>query len=143
MTVNAILNEKGSQVHTVRPDTKVIDAAKDLWQETIGAVVVSKDGNMIDGILSERDIVHALADNGIECLEWPVSKIMTDDVITCTSKDRTLTIMTAMTLNHIRHIPIVDGEKMVGLISMGDIVKRRLDEVDADAKAMHAYITSS
>ncbi|NQV43721.1 MAG: CBS domain-containing protein [Rhodospirillales bacterium] len=143
MTAEKILDLKGSQVHTVRPDTTIITAAKDLRSETIGAVVVSRDGETIDGILSERDIVHALADHGIECLDWPVSKIMTRDVKTCSSKDPNLSLMALMNLNHIRHIPVVDNGKMIGLISMGDIVNRRLSEVAADAKAMREYITGT
>ncbi len=143
MTVETILGRKGSKVHTVQPDTKVIKAVDDLWQETIGAVVVSSDGEHIDGILSERDIVHALADNGTACLDWPVSKIMTRDVKTCSSEDRALSIMGMMDQHHIRHVPVVDGDKMVGLISVGDIIKRRLDEVEADAKAMREYITGT
>ena len=142
MTAQFILEKKGTAVHTVKPDTTVISAAKDLWNETIGAVVVSNDGNRIDGILSERDIVHALADHGTDCLEWPVSKIMTTDVITCLSKDRALSIMGLMNHHKIRHIPVVDNDKMVGLISMGDIVNRRLEEVTFDAQAMREYISS-
>ncbi len=143
MTAQAILNHKGTAVHTVKPNSTVISAAKDLCDETIGAVVVSSDGNRIEGILSERDIVHALADHGTDSMKWPVSKIMSTDVITCSPKDRALSIMSLMNQHRIRHIPVVDSGKMVGLISIGDIINRRLVEVADDAKAMREYITGT
>lgn len=142
MTVKKILSQKGNQVHTVKPDTKIIDAVRDLDDEEIGAVVVSKDGVAIDGILSERDIINALAEVGNNCLEWPVHKVMTKDVMTCTPNDRAIGIMSLMTEHRIRHVPVIDDEKMVGLISIGDVVKSRLDEVEADVKALQNYISN-
>ncbi|MCW9035431.1 MAG: CBS domain-containing protein [Rhodospirillales bacterium] len=143
MTAAAIIKNKGSNVYTVLPQTLIIDAVKILWDGGVGTVVVSEDENHINGILSERDIVRALGESGPDCLNLPVSTIMTREVKTCTSTDKAIAIMGMMNQHRIRHVPVVDDGKMVGLISMGDIVKRRLDEVEADASAMLEYINKA
>jgi len=143
MTAEIILRRKGSKVHTVKPDDTVMHAANSLDAATVGAVVVSEDGEHIDGILSERDIVRALADRGEVGLKLPASEIMTREVKTCSVQDRAISIMGMMNRHGIGHVPVTQDGKMVGLISIGDIIQRRLDEVEADAKAMREYITGA
>lgn len=143
MTVETVIEGKGNNVHFIKPDAKVMDAIRDLNQKAVGAVVVSKDGKSIVGILSERDIVNALADAGVDCVNWPVSKVMTKNVLTCNLSDNMISIMAMMTEHHIRHVPVLDDGLLVGLISIGDVVKRRLDQVEADSKAMREYISGS
>ena len=143
MTVEIILSNKDPNVHTVHPGDSVMDAAKVLWQESIGAAVVSEDGAHIKGIVSERDIVRVLADIGADGLNLPVSTVMTRDVKTAKSKDRALSVMGMMNRHGIGHVPIVDEENIIGLVSIRDIIKRRLDEVESDAVAMREYIGSA
>ncbi len=143
MTAELILNRKGSMVHTVRPNDLVMDAVKSLSRARIGAVVISTDGVHIDGILSERDIVRGLAESGVDSLNFPVNAIMTRKVRTCTAKDRAISIMGMMNEHGIGHVPVVDNDKMIGLISIRDIIKRRLEEVEVDANAMREYIASA
>lgn len=143
MTVAAILKHKGRNVHTLDPGTTIMDAAKMLNSEKVGAVVVSTDGSRIEGILSERDIVTALARSGPKILDDIISTIMTEKVRTCHLDDRALTVMTMMTEHRIRHVPVTENDVMVGLVSIGDIVKRRLEEIESDASAMRDYIAGN
>lgn len=141
MNVKNILARKGAEVKTIKSDSKVSAAAKMLGEARIGAVVISDDGETIAGILSERDIVRVVGSDGASALDWPVSKAMTTNVITCKPKDRIVELMSQMTQKRIRHLPVVDGGKMTGVISIGDVVKSRMDEIEKDAAAMHDYIT--
>jgi CBS domain-containing protein len=142
MQVAAILRAKGSTVVRVDPRTSVADALKNLKREHIGAVVVANDDSSVDGILSERDIVHGLAERGADALELPVTELMTRDVITC-SDDRSLEdLMRDMTEHRIRHLPVVRDGELIGIVSIGDVVKYRLDELQSERDAMRDYIST-
>jgi len=140
MQVKAMLSAKESKVITVRSDALVEAAITLLKQEKIGAVVVSDDGDSIQGILSERDVVRALVDLGGDLLTKPVSALMTRKVKTCSLDDKIEDVMSEMTHSRIRHLPVVDGGKLCGVISIGDVVKNRLDELEAETTVLREYI---
>lgn len=141
MNVKSILARKGSQVKTIAPGATIADAARSLTEAKIGAVVVSDDGVTIAGILSERDIVRVVGTNGQQALAWTVDRAMTKNVITCKPDDRIDQLMGMMTERRIRHLPVTVNGRMTGLISIGDVVKERMNEIEADAEAMRDYIT--
>jgi CBS domain-containing protein len=143
MNVESILRSKGGNVITVRPEVKVMAAIALLRRHGIGALVVSKDGASVDGILSERDIVHALADHGDQALGREVAQLMSRRVITCKPDDTVADLMALMTERRIRHLPVVEGGVLTGIISIGDVVKNRLDEVESEATSMREFITSA
>ncbi|MDE2228412.1 MAG: CBS domain-containing protein [Alphaproteobacteria bacterium] len=143
MNVEAILKAKGRQVVTVAPDAAVADAVRLLRRMGIGALVVSADGQRLDGILSERDIVHALADRGTGLLDLRVSDLMTRRVVTCAPGDTIAELMAEMTRSRIRHLPVVDRGRLVGLVSIGDVVKNRLEEIESEATSMRQFITGA
>src|SRR5881392_3212123 len=122
MTVRAILDTKGHQILSVEPDAKLAAAVKILSERKIGAVLVMSQGR-IEGILSERDIVRVLGERGAAVLEEPVSAVMTRKVVSCKEADTVAAIMEMMTDGKFRHLPVLEGERVVGLISIGDIVK--------------------
>ncbi len=142
MTVKRILNEKGSEVPTVMPEVQVIDVIAALEADDVGALVVSNDGVHIDGIISERDVVRGLQSFGPDVLKHAVRDLMTTEVITCTVHDHVAGIMALMDDRQIRHVPVVDGKKLIGIVSIRDIIKLRLDEVQTEADAMRQYIAS-
>jgi CBS domain-containing protein len=141
MNVKHILERKGRAVTTIKTGATIAEAAETLATAKIGAVVVSDDGQSIDGILSERDIVRVIGTDGPTALNRPVTTAMTADVITCKPEDRINVLMNMMTQRRIRHLPVAENGKMTGLISIGDVVKERMDEIEADAAAMRDYIT--
>lgn len=143
MHVASILKVKGHAVETVRADVKLTAVASRLTDKRIGAVVVTDRTGGIAGIVSERDIVHALAREGAECLEWPVSEIMTREVLTCSEDDTIDEIMSRMTLRRCRHLPVVAGGRLAGIISIGDVVKHHIAEVEMEAMAMRDYIATA
>ena len=143
MSVERILRDKGTYAPTISPDAKVVDVIASLESDDVGALVVSTDGLTIDGIISERDIVRGLQAFGPDVLSHPVRDLMTANVVTCTADDRIAGVMALMQDRRIRHVPVTDDGKLAGIISIHDVVKLRLDEVQADAKAMHGYITQS
>jgi CBS domain-containing protein len=142
MTVRSILDSKGHQVLNVEPDAKLAAAIKILGEKKIGAVLVMSQ-DRIEGILSERDIVRALGERGAGVLEEPVSAVMTHKVVSCRQSDTVAGIMEMMTLGKFRHLPVVEESKVVGLISIGDIVKRRVQEYEAEQEALQNYIKSA
>jgi CBS domain-containing protein len=142
MTVRSILDSKGHQVLSVEPDAKLSAAVKILGGKKIGAVLVISQGRM-EGILSERDIVRVLAERGAAVLEEPVSGVMTQKVVSCRQSDTVAGIMEMMTLGKFRHLPVVEDGKVVGLISIGDIVKRRVQEYETEQEALQNYIKSA
>ena len=144
MNVEAIIKSKGAKVVTVTPETTVSEAAKILKRARIGAVVVSNDGSDVQGILSERDIVNTMADptKRTGLLEKPVSALMTREVLTCEPEDTVQKCMALMTDRRVRHLPVVQGEKMIGLISIGDVVKNRLEELEIEAGFLRELIAS-
>lgn len=141
MLVQLILKSKASNgVVTIAPDACISEAAKLLTDRRIGTVVVSSDGEHADGILSERDIVRELAKSGGGCLDKPVSQYMTRKLVTCTSHDNVGQILQKMTDGRFRHMPVVEGDKMIGLISLGDVVKAQLSQVAMEKDALEGMI---
>lgn len=144
MIVSVILKKKGSSsVMTVAPDVTVTEAARELAKHRIGALVVSPDGSKVVGIISERDIVRQIGQEGGSILDKPVSEIMTTKVETCRLEDSTYAIVDRMTHGRFRHLPVLDEEdKMIGLLSIGDVVKARLEEIEAENAAMVEMLSS-
>jgi CBS domain-containing protein len=143
MTVSLILAGKGREIVTIEPQVTLAAAVKLLTGKHIGAAVVLGAGHRIAGIISERDIVRALAERGAAALEEPVSQTMTRKVSTCTASETVASIMERMTAGKFRHVPVVDQGLLVGIISIGDVVKHRLGEMEHDSAAMHDYILSA
>jgi len=143
MNVEYILRVKGRNVITIGPDAKVVAAVALLRRHGIGALVVSKDGHSVDGILSERDIVHALADHGDRVLSLDVVQLMSRRVITCKLGDSIADLMGLMTDRRIRHLPVIENGLLAGMISIGDVVKNRLDEVESEATSMREFIAGA
>ena len=142
MHVDELLRNKGATVATVRPDETVRIALHELSRHNIGALVVSSDGSSIEGMLSERDIVRDLDVVGAAVLELPVRSIMSDMVLTCSPSDTVESLTAVMTTNRIRHVPVVEDDHLVGLVSIGDVVKTRMDELENDRVALMNYITA-
>ncbi|MBI4608041.1 MAG: CBS domain-containing protein [Candidatus Rokubacteria bacterium] len=141
MKVAAILKAKGASVSTTPPDTTLSTIAWELKSKGIGALVVSEDGTTILGLIAERDIVHALAEHGAKLSGLRVSQVMSRSVITCTPEDSVTTVMALMTRYRVRHIPVVEDGKLRGIVSIGDVVKHRLDELAMEANIIReAYI---
>ena len=143
MNVQSILRRKGRTVVTIGPGTKVAEAAALLRRHGIGALVVSRDGRAVEGILSERDIVHALADQGASILQFEVARLMSRHVITCHPEDRIADLMALMTERRIRHLPVLERGSLAGIVSIGDVVKNRLDEVESEATSMRELIAGA
>jgi CBS domain-containing protein len=143
MTVAQILNAKGRAVITAQPGDTVLAVAQTLAAKKIGAVVIVDAQGHIGGILSERDIVRAVAQGGPKALDKPVREFMTATVRTCTSRDTGAELMSLMTELRVRHLPVVEGGKLGGMISIGDVVKNRIEEIEREAEEMKSYIASS
>jgi CBS domain-containing protein len=142
MTVRAILDTKGHQIQSIEPGAKLSAAIKILAERKIGAVLVMSDGR-IEGILSERDIVRVLGERGANVLEEPVSGVMTRKVVSCRQSDTVASIMEMMTSGKFRHLPVVEEGAVVGLISIGDIVKWRVREYESEQEALRDYIKTA
>ncbi len=144
MHIESILTAKGSEVKTIKPDARVADAVQRMRNERVSALVVSEDGSTIAGIVSDRGIMNAIADDGIGVMERQIGSIMTQKVFTCQRGDRVASIMAMMTSRRIRHIPVVDGEgQLTGIVSIGDVVKHHLDEIQQEADGLRQYISAS
>lgn len=142
MNVQSILGVKGSDVATVSQQASLADAAARLRDLGIGALVVSDDGVHIDGIISERDIVRAIASHGAGALGRTVGSAMSADVITCSCDDSVELLMASMTERRIRHLPVVAGDaELAGIVSIGDVVKARLGQLEHENQALFEYIT--
>ena len=142
MTVRAILDTKGHNVQSVEPDAKLSAAVKMLAERKIGAVLVMSNGR-IEGILSERDIVRVLGERGAAVLEESVSAVMTRKVVSCKQSDTVAAIMEMMTLGKFRHLPVLEEDRVVGLISIGDVVKWRVREYENEQEALRDYIKTA
>lgn len=142
MTVRTILNSKGHQVQSVEPGARLSEAVKILSERRIGAVLVLSQGR-IEGILSERDIVRVLGERGASVLDEPVSAVMTRKVVSCREKDTVGEIMEMMTNGKFRHLPVVEDGRVVGLISIGDVVKWRVGEYEREQEALREYIKTA
>jgi CBS domain-containing protein len=143
MTVSIILAGKGRDVVTIEPNASLAKAVELLAEKRIGAVVIVGADHRIVGILSERDIVRALAEQGRKALDEPVSAAMTRKVSTCHERETISSIMERMTLGKFRHVPVVDQGRLAGIISIGDVVKHRIGEVERDSAAMRDYILTA
>jgi CBS domain-containing protein len=143
MTVKTILSTKGSEVITIDPTATLEAAVSILSQRRIGALVVLGAEQRVIGILSERDVVLALAVTGADALKQPLSQIMTRKVSTCTSDETISSIMEQMTSGKFRHVPVVEQERLVGIISIGDVVKHRLMEMQRESEALRDYIQTA
>lgn len=141
MTVAAILKHKGARVETVRATATVQQVCDFLSTKQIGAMVVMGASGEVIGVVSERDIVHALSKAGSESLTRPIDEIMTRNVATCRLTDTSEALMEMMTLGRFRHVPVVEGGRLVGIISIGDVVKRRIEDSELERHAMREYIT--
>lgn len=141
MNVQGILKGKGADVATIGPDASLGDATAALRDHGVGALVVSADGSKIDGIISERDVVRALAGHGGSTLGRSVSSAMSGDVVTCRAGDTVDELMAMMTDRRIRHLPVVDDAgALAGIISIGDVVKSRLGELEHENDQLYEYI---
>ncbi|MEL6479457.1 MAG: CBS domain-containing protein [Pseudomonadota bacterium] len=137
MNVLQLLKLKGSRaVETVSPDMTVAEAAEMLSAKRIGALVASSDGKTVAGILSERDIVRMLGSEGTAVLARPIHQVMTAEVMTCALTDSALSVLERMTEGRFRHMPVIEADQMVGFLSIGDVVKARISEVENDNAAL-------
>ncbi len=140
MKVQAMLDLKGAKVATTRSYATIATVIRMLKLERIGALVVSDDGETLGGIISESDIVRGLVDHGHELLEMQVAELMTRAVKTCTPEANIKDVMVEMTRSRVRHLPVLDGGKLCGIISIGDVVKNRLDELETETNVLRDYI---
>jgi len=142
MTIAAILQDKGGAVVTLAPGDTVGAAVALLADRRIGAAPVM-DGDTVVGIFSERDVIHCLNDKGAAALDQPVSAVMTSPVESVGPRDAVIGALSLMTRRRIRHLPVVEGGRVVGFVSIGDLVKHRIDRIEAEAAAMRDYIQSA
>ena len=142
MTIAAILQNKGAEVLTVEAETLVRDAVQLLAERKIGALPVVK-GDEVAGIMSERDVIYCLRSDGAAVLDWPVEKIMTAPAITVERDHQVMSALSLMTKRRIRHLPVVDGGRIIGIVSIGDLVKYRMDKIEQEAAQMLNYIQSA
>ena len=142
MTIARVLQGKGSAVETIAADATVFDAVQRLGEKRIGALPVV-DGGEIKGIMSERDVIYCLRSHGPEVLDWQVGRVMSSPAITADSETDVLAALSLMTQRRIRHLPVVDGGQIRGIVSIGDLVKHRMERIEAEAEAMRSYIQSA
>ena len=140
MNVEAILRSKGRSVATIPSNATVGTAVHELKTRGIGALVVNDDGNAVAGILSERDVVHALAEHGAALLTMKVDQLMTRRVVTCRPEDTVAELMARMTERRFRHLPVLKDGALVGIVSIGDLVKNRIEEVEFEADSLRSFI---
>lgn len=143
MTVRSILEEKGRDVFTMHPDAKLAEAAQELARRRIGALVLLGDDGRIAGILSERDVVRVVGTQGIGALETSVAEAMTATVTTCDETTTIDEVMETMTRGRFRHVPVAENGRLVGIVSIGDVVKRRIEAVEQEAHHMRTYIAAA
>jgi CBS domain-containing protein len=142
MTIAAILGRKGDTVYSTECDTPVRDAVAMLAGRRIGALPVLKAGRVV-GIMSERDVIYCLQSDGAAVLDWPVERVMSSPAITVDPDFSVMAALSLMTQRRMRHLPVVQGESLIGLVSIGDLVKYRIDRIEAEAEAMREYIQSA
>ena len=136
MSISALLARKGNQVSTIRSTERVAEAVHQLYENRIGALVVVDRRGRLAGMFSERDVIRALAESGPEALGYEVHELMTPEVTTCRPDDRIDKVMAIMSAHRIRHLPVMDDGRLVGLVSIGDLVKHRLDEKEIEANVL-------
>ena len=141
MSIQAILGDKGREVATIGADATVSKAVELLGERRIGALpVVDRDG--IVGIISERDVIYCLKDHGAEVLDWPISRVMSSPAITVDPSTEVLNALALITQKRVRHLPVVSAGQLVGIVSIGDLVKHRIERIEFEAQAMRDYIQS-
>ena len=143
MTVKAILSIKGTEVHTIEPTTNLATAVKILGERKIGALVVTGPDRRVVGIVSERDIVQELAAHGAASLELSLTDVMTRKVMTCSTSDTISSVMEKMTQGRFRHLPVIEQGRLIGIVSIGDVVKHRLAEMEHEQSALRDYIQTA
>lgn len=143
MKVEAILASKGHDVITVDAEDDLVEVVRVLAEKRIGAVVVTDGAGGVAGIITERDLVRALAADGGEALRKRVSEVMTREVVTAHAEDTINALSERMTRGKFRHVPVVDGSRLVGIVSIGDVVKHRIESIEAEASAMRDYIATA
>jgi CBS domain-containing protein len=143
MKVSVLLDRKGRTVHTTRSETAAADAAKQLVEHRIGALLVVDDQGQGVGILSERDLVTGLAAKDADLTGVTVGSLMTTDIVRCAPDDTIVQLMGKMTERRVRHLPVYDGDELLGMVSIGDAVKNRIEEIEAEAKALREYLVPS
>lgn len=142
MTIAAVLRGKGTSVETIATDASLFDAVRRLGEKRIGALPVI-EGARIVGIVSERDVIYCLREHGREAVEWPVARVMSSPAITADPQTDVLAALSLMTQRRIRHLPVVEHGEIRGIVSIGDLVKYRMERIEAEAEAMRAYIQSA
>lgn len=140
MQISKLLSRKGATVVTIAPDAPIRELVGELTRRKIGALVVSSNGSTVEGIASERDVVRALNEFGATIVDEPVRTIMTSDVYTCSPEDSVDSLMALMTNHRVRHVPVADHDTLVGIVSIGDVVKTRMEELEKDRDALVNYI---
>lgn len=143
MSVQKVLSRKGTTVYTVEPTATVAYAVKVLTEQGIGALVVTGAEGRTVGIVSERDIVRSINSHGAAVLDIQVSEIMTRKVATCTRQDKIADLMEQMTEGHFRHVPVVEDGRLLGIVSIGDVVKSRIEQVEQESHELREYIRSA
>lgn len=143
MSVALILKAKGTHVETTRPDAGLYSVVWNLKVKGIGAEVVSENGTIVLGLISERDIVRGLTEHGTKLLTLPVSELMTSPAVTCTPGDSIRAVMARMTRYRVRHLPVVEDGKLCGIVSLGDVVKHRLDELELEANVLRENLMTN
>jgi CBS domain-containing protein len=143
MNVKAILAAKGGEIVCIEPTADLAAASQLLCANRIGAVLIRGAGGHIAGILSERDIVRALSEHGAAALSLPVGQVMTREVATCAEDETIASIMERMTTGKFRHMPVVTKGKLIGLVSIGDVVKQRVEEIERESDALRDYIRTA
>ncbi|MEP9376037.1 CBS domain-containing protein [Aquabacter sp. CN5-332] len=143
MTVGVLLQRKTGDIITISPEASLTDALKSLAEHRIGAIVAVGPAGRLEGILSERDLVRILAEKGPDILSSPVSSVMTRAVVTCGVDETIPVIMERMTRGRFRHVPVVDGDKLLGIISIGDVVKHRVEEMERESAELRDYIMTA
>lgn len=142
MTIANVLGTKGFEVETISGKSTLGEAVRRLSEKRIGAMPVI-EGDQIAGMISERDVIYCLSSHGAEALEWPVHRVMSAPAITVGADASVLSALALMTKRRIRHLPVVEGGAIRGLVSIGDLVKHRMERIEAEAEAMREYIQSA
>lgn len=141
--VSAILESKGQEVLTASGDDRLVDAARSMADRGVGALVVTDEHGGVQGIVSERDVVRRVAAEGAEALEQRVAEVMTRSVTTCSPATGTTELATTMTEGRVRHLPVVEEGRLVGIVSIGDVVKSRIDELATQTESLERYVTGT
>lgn len=139
MTIASVLHDKGGTIETIASEASVYDAVRKLGEKRIGALPVIEAGRIV-GIISERDVIYSLRDHGPEVLQWSISRVMSSPAITVAPDTDILQALALITQRRIRHLPVVEGGQICGIVSIGDLVKHRMERIEAEADAMRTYI---